>query len=185
MLTEERLAELERAAATGLDERRAGHRDMVLSVRADELLALCWAARWAALLARRCRALESKLNSTVGQARQGHPDGELIMHRLERRRMNKTHVWVLMCGIEDANCPQALGVFETREECERAAMRLIGVALDWEPDEDYEGHWIGVQSRHSMLHWAMEECVLGETKESDEYLAELIVRDQKARLWRS
>ena len=45
MLTEERLAELERAAATGLDERRAGHRDMVLSVRADELLALCWAAR--------------------------------------------------------------------------------------------------------------------------------------------
>ena len=46
MLTEERLAELERAAATGLDERRAGHRDMVLSVRADELLALCWAARY-------------------------------------------------------------------------------------------------------------------------------------------
>lgn len=61
MLTEKRLAELERAAATGLDERRAGHRDMVLPVRADELLALCRAARWAAFLARRCRALEGSV----------------------------------------------------------------------------------------------------------------------------
>lgn len=98
MLTEKRLAELERAAATGLDERRAGHRDMVLSVRADELLALCWAARWAALLARRCRALESKLNSTVGQARQGHPDGELIMEV----RAQRTGVLTPDSGNQDA-----------------------------------------------------------------------------------
>lgn len=44
-MTEERLAELERAAAGALDTTRGGRADTVLSIRADELLALCEAAR--------------------------------------------------------------------------------------------------------------------------------------------
>ena len=46
MLTIARLEELERAAANALDETRAGHRDTVLQIRADELAELCRAARY-------------------------------------------------------------------------------------------------------------------------------------------
>ena len=63
-LTSERLAELERASANCV---RRGHPEWVLDVRADELAALCRATRLAALLAKRCRALEGKLAELEAQ----------------------------------------------------------------------------------------------------------------------
>lgn len=57
MLTGERLAELERAAAECIE---TGHPEWVLAVRADELAVMCRTTRWAALRAAYLQRAERK-----------------------------------------------------------------------------------------------------------------------------